>query len=220
MNRNRTTHGVAAAAGAVVLGLSLPLTSTPQVAANPVTPAEADSDFIVASQGVDGYWRQHWSDYFTGGYSSPNVVGLYDSRQGPIPCNGDFGTSNNAWYCGATDSVGFDLVFMENVYDLGDSFIYLVVAHEWGHAVQARLNDDLQAVRRELQADCLAGAGLSGAAGDGAIEFEDGDAAELIDSLNAVADEYPWTTTGDHGNADQRIAAFRRGFDGPEACLP
>jgi hypothetical protein len=44
-----------------------------------------------------------------------------------------------------------------------DTRLYLVVAHEWGHAIQARLNPDIQAVRRELQADCLAGAAIFGA---------------------------------------------------------
>jgi len=210
---------IAATLGVTVLALSLGAVVAPQATADRVSPQEANSDMRVAQHAVDTYWRTHWSDHFTGSYSSPNVVGLYDSRQGPIPCNGDYGTSNNAWYCPATDSVGFDLVFMENVYDLGDSFLYLVVAHEWGHAIQGRLVESLQATRGELQADCLAGAALAGAGHDGTIEWEDGDAGELIDSLNAIADDYPWTSVGDHGNADQRIAAFRRGIPGPDACF-
>lgn len=224
MIRSRITRkiavAVAVAFAAVTVGLSLTVVSPTPAGADPVTPQEADADQNLAYRSVDGYWSRHWSDNFTGRYAPPINVGLYDSRQAPVPCAGGLWTSNNAWYCGATDSVGFDLKFMERVYELGDSFIFFVVAHEWGHAIQSRLVPDIQAVRRELQADCLAGAALFGAARDGTVQFEDGEARELINSLNSVADEYPWTMTGDHGNADERIANFRTGFNGPMACLP
>jgi predicted metalloprotease len=199
-----------------MLGLSLAAPSS----AAPITAAEADADQVLAYQATDGYWARHWAESFRGTYAPPRVTGLYDSRVAPIPCGGVDWTSNNAWYCNVTDSVGFDLKFMEQVYSLGDSFIYLVVAHEWGHAIQARLAPDLQVLARELQADCLAGAALFGAARDGAIRWEAGDMQELTASLTSVADAFPWTNVGNHGSAAQRIASFNQGADGPLSCFP
>ena len=119
--------------------VSLSSVSPTRANADPITPREANADQLQAYQSVDNYWRTHWQEFFTGRYTTPNVIGIYDSRRNPIPCDGRFWTSNNAWYCNSTDSLGFDLQYMEQVFELGDSFIYLVVAHEWGHAVQARL---------------------------------------------------------------------------------
>jgi predicted metalloprotease len=220
MIRRRNARTVAGAAGALALGLSLTLIAPTRASAEPVTPKEADSDQVQAYQSVDGYWRRHWAEFFTGRYTTPNVVGLYDSRLNPMPCDGSLWTSNNAWYCKSTDSVGFDLRYMEQVFDLGDSFIYLVVAHEWGHAIQARLNPDIQSPKLELQADCLAGAALYGAGADGTLRWDPGDLDELTTSLRTVADKYPWTRVGDHGSPAQRISAFLTGAGGPLKCLP
>lgn len=203
--------------GVVSLGMGL---AVAPAHAEPLTPQEADADQLLAYSATNGYWARHWSEFFAGSYSSPNVTGLYDSRVTPIPCAGSLWTSDNAWYCAATDSVGFDLAFMERVYELGDSFIYFVVAHEWGHAIQARLNPDYQRMAGELQADCLAGAALFGAARDGAIRWEAGDMQELAATLTNVADKFPWTNVGDHGNASQRTASLNTGAAGPMACFP
>jgi predicted metalloprotease len=217
MIRRRAAHAIAALAGVLVLVLSpMPTRAT----ADPITPKEANSDQLQAYQSVDNYWRTHWREFFTGMYTTPNVVGLYNSRQNPMPCDGSLWTSNNAWYCGSTDSLGFDLRYMEQVFALGDSFIYLVVAHEWGHAVQARLAPNLRARQLELQADCFAGAALYGAARDGTLRWDDGDLDEITTSLTRVADEYPWTNVGDHGSPSQRINAFLTGAGGPQNCLP
>jgi predicted metalloprotease len=104
---------------------------------------------------------------------------------------------------------------------IGDAWVYLILAHEWGHAIQARLESDQVSVAAELQADCLAGATLFGAAERGFLTFERGDIEELQETLSAVADDYPWTDESDHGNAQQRIAAFNRGAEGGvQSCIP
>lgn len=68
---------------------------------------------------------------------------------------------------------------MEKGYANGDTWPYLVIAHEWGHAIQDRLGDSLTEKASELQADCLAGAALFGAAADGELILETGDQKEL-----------------------------------------
>jgi len=49
---------------------------------------------------------------------------------------------------------------------IGRAWVYLIIAHEWGHAIQARLSRRMVSVAAELQADCLAGATLAGAQRD------------------------------------------------------
>jgi predicted metalloprotease len=59
--------------------------------------------------------------------------------------------------------------------DGDDVFPYVVIAHEWGHAVATRLDPSYLKAAPELQADCLAGLALCGAERDGTLQLEDGD---------------------------------------------
>ncbi|MFI7139102.1 hypothetical protein ACIBQ5_15435 [Streptomyces massasporeus] len=73
----------------------------------------------------------------------------------------------------------------------------------------------------ELQADCLAGAELEGAAQDATVVFDSGDVDELHTALVRDADQTPWTKEGDHGSASERVDAFGTGQEfGVEGCLP
>jgi predicted metalloprotease len=88
---------------------------------------------------------------------------------------------------------------MRTGYAKGDSWVYLIIAHEWGHAIQNRLKNSLVAQQKELQADCLAGAALYGA---------------------AEKDRTPRIEPGDHGDAFQRIENFSKGrTGGVKACF-
>jgi predicted metalloprotease len=103
---------------------------------------------------------------------------------------------------------------------VGNAWVYLIVAHEWGHAIQSRLNRYQVSVAAELQADCLAGATLTGARRDGLIRAQPGDSQKLGATLTALADTYPWTNQRDHGNSSQRIGSFNLGAErGAQACL-
>jgi predicted metalloprotease len=99
--------------------------------------------------------------------------------------------------------------------------VYLVIAHEWGHAIQDRLDLSLHSLSAELQADCLAGAAIIGAVDDGNLLLEPGDRGEIFQSLAEVADEVEWGDSQDHGSADERIEAYQLGeSDGVFGCLP
>jgi predicted metalloprotease len=171
---------------------------------------------------VNAYWAKHWSDFFTETYVPPKVVGLYDgSMPGAPTCAGKTLESYNAHYCKVGHFVAWDLGLMSQGLVYGDGWVYLAVAHEWGHAIQAQLSTELRSVGTELQADCLAGATLVGAAKDGTLKFEAGDAEEIANGLAALADDTPWTRVGDHGNAQQRIRSFAAGSSrSVPACLP
>lgn len=189
-------------------------------------PAESgdpmQEDIDTAVQGVDEFWKNHWSEFFTESYTSPQVLGLYDGTAADVPtCGGEPLVADNAQYCVPEDYLAWDIGLMREGYSTGDAYVYFVVAHEWGHAIQNRLNVELQEVSTELQADCLAGAELQGAADDETIVFEQGDADELVNAIYSVSDDLPWTNSGDHGNADQRSKAFIRGLEGGvNNCLP
>jgi predicted metalloprotease len=104
----------------------------------------------------------------------------------------------------------------------GDAWVYFIIAHEWGHAIQFRLHASLtQAVPSELQADCFAGAELYGATRDRTLIFEQGDEKEIVNGITFAADQTPWTSGADHGSALERVQAFALGKNGGmNACLP
>jgi len=208
------------AAGVLALVVA---TVGPAASATAATQEEILADVATAESAVDEFWASHWSDFFTGRYGSPNVVGVYDGRdpsRAPT-CGGQPLVPDNAVYCPYGDFVAYDAGLLGRSETLGDAFLYLVVAHEWGHAIQARLDASLVPARVELQADCLAGAAIYGAEADGRLQFEERDQQELADSLVAIADDTPWTDTQDHGNAAERIGAFEVGRDqGVPGCLP
>ncbi|MFE1802248.1 hypothetical protein ACFW9L_39615 [Streptomyces sp. NPDC059517] len=167
---------------------------------------------------VNRFWERRWADHFTGVYRPPTVKGTYvpDAISAPV-CGDEPALPSNAFYCPVGDFIAWDAQLMREGYAQGDSWVYLVIAHEWGHAVQNRV-EGLPVEARELQADCLAGAVLFGSED---LEFEPGDTDELATALAELADETPWTSAEDHGDAEQRIAAFNEGgSDGVTACLP
>ncbi|WKX73168.1 neutral zinc metallopeptidase [Streptomyces sp. XD-27] len=197
-------------------------TTSPAPPSPPGGDETVEDDIDAAVRATDGFWSAHWTELFTGGYRSPQVSGAYDGAAPDVPLCGDEPLpDDNAVYCPAGDYVAWDLDLMRQGHRMGDAWVYLVIAHEWGHAIQSRLNEELVSLAGELQADCLAGAALFGAARDGTLRIEEGDTRELAQALAALADATPWTDTTDHGDASERIASFSRGAEsGVRACLP
>ncbi|WP_354263803.1 neutral zinc metallopeptidase [Arthrobacter sp. OAP107] len=180
------------------------------------------ADIQTAQRITDKFWARHWVEYFPGRYSPPNVLGTYDGTSPNAPyCGTAKLPAENASYCKPDDSVAWDITLMNSGYQQGDSWPYLVIAHEWGHAIQARLGNSVTNVAKELQADCLAGAVLFGAAADGDLVLETGDQKELASALSTLADETSWTKSADHGDPFERIGAFDAGrLHGVLECFP
>jgi predicted metalloprotease len=191
---------------------------------DPIDEVNADSlagDERLAVGATDAFWRQQFPETFGRSYRSPEVKGGYRGENGPT-CGGQRSVAFNAFYCPSGDFLAWDENLMAAGYrQIGDAWVYLIIAHEWGHAIQARVQRDQVSVAAELQADCLAGATLFGAADRGLVQLEPGDTEELSQTLAAVADDFPWTEESDHGDARERTNSFSRGAqDGVEACLP
>lgn len=207
----------------VILGILLTgctVTTPTEPEAPAVDRSAMATDERTAVDAVSRFWSTRFPRAFNRPYRAPRVAGGYTGTNGPR-CGGEPSVAFNAYYCRPGDFLAWDDDLMAAGYtQIGDAWVYLIIAHEWGHAIQARLNAELVSVAAELQADCLAGAALQGAAQDGVIAIEPGDSQELAQTLAAVADDYPWTDVSDHGNAEQRTGAFNTGVSGGiEACI-
>jgi uncharacterized protein len=183
---------------------------------------ELTEDVQTAVRVTDEFWARHWSEFFTGSYTSPEVFGAYVGNDNPSCGGGQPPGAGNAYYCPAEDYLAWDQELLESQFrdeETGDAFVYFLIAHEWGHAIQARLDQSIVSVAAELQADCFAAATLVGAINDGELVFEAGDRGEIFQSLTNLADEFEWGDPAAHGSADQRVEAYQRGEGGVSACL-
>lgn len=234
---------------AVVLGTGTPAAAdTAGPAGYPPSPAsvtgadgvatdDLDADYAAAVRAVDAWWRTNWNDHFPGRYTAPGLApaarapGLFDAPQEQVHCGDLLLPEGNAYHCPIGDFLAFEVDLMSLSEELGDAFVYLVVAHEWAHSMVSHLDPALVSEAYELQADCLAGAALQGAVDDGLLVLEPGDPQEFTASLTAVGSDNAWGTvyvgadgqpqTGTHGSAQERIDAFARGgTGGVRACLP
>jgi predicted metalloprotease len=179
-----------------------------------------DEDVNGAVDVVDTYWEQHWSETFEDSYEAPQVYGFYNGTSGPA-CGAQPSEPDNAYYCPEGDYVAWDTEFMAQGYETGDTFVVVIVAHEWAHAIQNRLDPSLVSEARELQADCFAGAVLEGASEDGTFTVETGDTQEILVAFDELGDDQPWVDSTSHGTPQQRLDAFEQGVDnGVAGCLP
>jgi predicted metalloprotease len=219
-----STGHVRAAVTAVLLALGLlgfaagPGAATAWAASDDSGSSGAASAERSAVAVVNEFWRRTFAASGEQ-YKPPRVVGDYTGK-GPR-CGGRPAAADNAFYCRGGDFLAWDKNLMASGYrEIGDGWVYLVVAHEWGHAVQARLARSQVSVAAELQADCLAGASLQGAADKGLVDIEPGDSDEITRGLTVAADDSPWTDASSHGDASQRVSAFSDGVHGGvDACL-
>lgn len=139
---------------------------------------------------------------------------------GEVMCGSQPIPTQNAAYCPIGDFIAYDVNWSEQVYkQLGDAFVFYLLGHEYGHAIQNRLGINYQfTIYQELQADCFAGAYIGDSIKVGDFALEDGDLDELKSGLASVADpeDEPWFQEGAHGSAAERTGAF---FDGYEQSL-
>jgi predicted metalloprotease len=142
---------------------------------------------------------------------------------GPEPLSYDI-IAENALYCPAEDLIAWDRVNL--LPDLQERFgsltVGLVMAHEFAHAVQARVGVRGATVTLELQADCFAGAWVDDVDDRIATFHTGGDALdqavagllELRDTLGI-----PGYSASAHGSGFDRVSAFQQGVEaGAGAC--
>jgi uncharacterized protein len=179
---------------------------------------EFEQDIAGAEALADRYWQARFAGFGASFRPIGQAVPYY--RDGELSCGDQLIPRNNAVYClaGGTEFIAYDANWAYSVFQaVGDSFLFYLIGHEYAHGIQVRLELEYPfSIQRELAADCLAGAYLGDSVREGTLRLDDGDLDEFQRGLEAVADDpdQPWFEEGSHGTAEQRIAAFFKGYDG------
>ena len=130
---------------------------------------------------------------------------------------------NSASYCTTNEGVYYDSDFLQFFLDeIGDFAPAFIISHEIGHHVSNIFGWDapsvISVVQLELQADCFAGAWVTGASARGLLQPADED--ETLEALILSGDPADtWFDPDLHGTSDQRLIAFLVGvFQGGGPC--
>lgn len=194
---------------------------------------ERSYDDLVAATVAD--LEQLWSTTYPELYGEPyeplegGVFPAYPERTDPVPgCGNDESSYPDvrayvAFYCSAGDFIAYDdgddSLLLQLSEELGDSVMGVVLAHEWGHAIQQRngtFAQDPATIYTEQQADCFSGAWTARARNgevDG-VEFSDADVLGGLAALIAVRDPINVSSQnpGAHGSGFDRVGAFQVGY--------
>jgi hypothetical protein len=126
-------------------------------------PSQSYDTFIAAAiEDIEAFWAERFPE-LAGGDAYPGLTGgVYPMWPGvgTVPGCGEPETvytevQANAFYCFDGDFIAFDdaELFPELAARYGDLVIGVVMAHEWGHSIQALDRPNLAPVIYELQAD-------------------------------------------------------------------
>ena len=192
-----------------------------------------DGYLSAALNDIQTWWSQQYPLLFGDAWVplDGGIYAAYPERTTPIPgCSGTAQDSTyqdvvdaGAFYCPNGDFMAYDDGEDGVIYALaeeyGPSIVAVVMAHEYGHAIQARvgtLNRDVPTIYTEQQADCYSGA-WSRRAWNGeatGVPFTDADIELGMIALVEVRDPVGTNVLepGGHGSAFDRIGAFQEGF--------
>jgi uncharacterized protein len=180
------------------------------------------SDAAALQPLLDEFWSQHLYDVYGLEFDAPDRFEYYVADEGNSTCGGeDVPGVQNAYYCtvDGDEYVAFDVDWLASYLEAhpGDATTFLVLAHEWGHAVQDTWTeqepgvDYWEGAAQELNADCLAGVFWDEGTRNGFIIEEEGD-ADAVYMWLYEGGSGTWMDPGDHGSPEQRQVAFSDGF--------
>ncbi|GAY15017.1 neutral zinc metallopeptidase [Mycobacterium sp. shizuoka-1] len=201
-------------------------TAPDEITINGDASASVNKIAVSAIADLQKYWADEYPKLYGDDYRpiEGGFFAVIPSSGDLPPCASDAADiSGNAFYCASKDVVAWDAATLlpELQSKFGDFVIPIVLAHEWGHAVQARSNFTARTVTKELQADCFAGGWAKHAQASGAYKVN---AADLDNALAGILElrDSPGTSNIDpsaHGSGFDRVSAFQDGYDnGPTAC--
>ncbi|HEX6418368.1 MAG TPA: neutral zinc metallopeptidase [Acidimicrobiales bacterium] len=197
--------------------------SAPIVAGDPAAVADR------AVEDVTAFWRGTYPEVY--GEQFRDLAGFhpYGPDTPPPPCGEPppryEEIADNAFYCPFDDIIAWDehLLIPKLNEEFGAFTVAIVIAHEFGHAIQDRAAAVDRTVDLELQADCFAGAWTAAVVAGDAAHFSAGD----VDLDRTVAGmlhirDVPGTPPDDpyaHGSGFDRVSGFQDGFEnGAATC--
>lgn len=176
---------------------------------------------------IEAFWAKEYPKVFDDEYE-PVRGGFYSaSPEEELPPCATAATdiAGNAYYCGDEDVMAWDdtdlMPRLKETY--GDLAVVVVMAHEFGHAVQARANMEGATVTLEHQADCYAGAYVGDLADRDDPPF-DVTPVTIDKALAGFLElgDTPGTAATDpnaHGSAFDRVNGFQDGIEnGAASC--
>jgi predicted metalloprotease len=182
---------------------------------------------------VEEYWEGVYGETFDDEFTPVEALISWDANgfDGEF-CGTDTYGLVNAAFCYDDETIGWDRgELLPALRDAnGDMGVTMVLAHEYGHAVQRKAGltkKSTPTLVSEQQADCFAGAYMRWVAEGNSPRFTLNTGEGLNGVLAAViAFRDPLLSVGDpevgmdeHGSAFERLSAFQFGFtDGPSAC--
>jgi predicted metalloprotease len=202
-------------------------------------PERAYDRFLAAAlTDVDRWWSQVYPEIYGSEFTSleGGIYAGYPERNTDLPGCGEPTTSYDdlaqfvAFYCEFGDFMVYDDdnqdVLAPLAQEFGPAVMGIVLAHEYGHAIQSRtgaLDRRLATIITEQQADCFAGA-WTGQAYRGEsplLRLGDADVRAGLIAMLSVRDPVGTSqfVPGGHGAAFDRVGAFQVGFlEGPARC--
>ncbi|MVU84062.1 metallopeptidase [Nocardia sp. ET3-3] len=180
---------------------------------------------------IAAYWKDQYAKYFPGTFAPVTRFISWDATapraQAVQFCRTSTFQEVNAAYCSQDQTIGWDrgTLLPTLVKKFGQMSVVMVLAHEYGHSVQAqaKLNGYFTpTVVREQQADCFAGVFLRAVAEGNSRHFT----LNTTDGLNGVLaavisfrDREPGASRDEHGTAFERVTAVQIGYtDGASGC--
>ncbi len=190
-----------------------------------------DPTMRLALGSVDQYWAKQFPEVYDETYKKlRGGVYAYSSDSRIPTCDGMnlpyLVLQQNAFYCPESDFIAWDdqglFPRLEKKY--GRFLLAIVLAHEWGHAIQERSDADLDTITAEQQADCFAGAwaaSLNAETDPELTKLRDTELDKALSGFIEFRDLVGMVSTdpGAHGTAFDRIRAFQDGYEGtPTNC--
>src|ERR1700712_2012940 len=187
---------------------------------------------LLSINDIEEFWKANSQDRLKGSYKPVDKLVSYDSndRNSPIVCRSETYENVNAFFTSRCNLIAWDRgVFMPTAQKyFGDMSVNGVLAHEFGHALQAMsklVTRKDPTIVYEQQADCFAGVYLYHVAEGKSPRFTlstadgiDHVLAGIITTRDPVMDSDD-SNDDEHGSALDRVSAFQIGFvTGTSAC--